>query len=85
MTESTNTLVEWRIDGNDLFMSEGDEYEYYFKYQITGDFLFLAPYDDDLETIMEKDCIAYSSNIEAKDMDTFENTIGVFPTWCNPE
>ena len=85
MTESTNTLVEWRIDGNGLFMSEGDEYEYYFKYKISGDTLFIAPYDYDLETIIEEDCSAYSSNIEAKDRDTFENTIVVFPTWCNPE
>lgn len=89
MAESTGTLIEWRTDDKNLYMVDKDdqEYEYYFRYEISDDVLFMAPYDHDLVTIIGEECIAYSKSSTATDEDDFsEQLVRVaWPDWCTPE
>jgi len=88
LTDSTNTFDEWRVDGNMLYMVDPSEpgYEYYFRYTISDDVLFLAPIDFD-ETVKGEDCTAYSRKAAAIDGDVFEEEVAnvAWPSWCTPE
>jgi len=88
LTDSTNTFDEWRVDGNMLYMVDSSEpgYEYYFRYTISDDVLFLAPIDFD-ETVKGEDCTAYSRKAAAIDWDIFEEEVAnvAWPSWCTPE
>jgi len=89
MEESTGTLIEWRTDNKNLYMVSKDdqEHEYYFRYKISDDVLFMAPYDHDLVTVIGEDCVAYSKSSTATDEDDYSEQIVrvAWPDWCTPE
>ena len=85
-TSSTDASIEeWRIDDNDLLLvwSEEPEYEYYYKYQITGSHLFVAGYNDDFETIANDGCWVMSSDKDGKNENYWNNVNLSLPEWCN--
>ena len=85
-TSSTDASIEeWRIDDNDLLLvwSDDPEYEYYYKYQITGSHLFVAAYDDDLETTVNGGCWVMSSDKDGKNENYWNNVNLNLPEWCN--
>ena len=83
---SDSSIVSWRVlDGNLLLQfTDDDEYEYYYKYQISEDFLFVAPYaDSDLSTVSENDCGVMSSDKDAKNENYWNDVNVSLPEWCN--
>ena len=85
-TSSTDASIEeWRIDDNDLLLvwSDEPEYEYYYKYQITGSHLFVAGYNDDFETIANDGCWVMSSDKDGKNENYWNNVNLSLPEWCN--
>ena len=55
VSDSTGVWNEWRVSGDTLYLvdDEEPEYEYYFKYAISDEVLFIAPldYDDSIQNI----------------------------------
>ena len=78
-------IEEWRIDDNDLLLvwSDDPEYEYYYKYQVTGSHLFIAAYDDDFETTANGGCWVMSSDKDGKNENYWNNANLNPPEWCN--
>jgi hypothetical protein len=89
VVHSDSSIISWRNEGNDLVLQfEGDsEYEYYYVYQISTPYLFIAPYVDSttLETISEDDCVVLSSNQNATNESYWEEANIKSPDWCNLE
>ena len=83
---SDSSIVSWRVLDGDLLLqfADDDEYEYYYKYQISEDFLFVAPYaDSDFNTVAENECLVMSSDKDAKN-ENYWNEVNVSPPeWCN--
>jgi len=79
------SIKEWRIDDSDLLLvwSDEPEYEYYYKYQITGSHLIVASYNDDLETIANGSCWVMSSDKDGKNENYWNNVNMNLPEWCN--
>ena len=85
-SSSSSNLEEWRVSGDMLYLifSDEPEYEYIYIYEVSGDFLFVAPYDYD-DTVMSEECVMYSSN-SAANTETYWDSIVVepkIPTWCD--
>ena len=78
-------IEEWRIDDNDLLLvwSDDPEYEYYYKYQVTGSHLFIAAYGDDFETTANGGCWVMSSDKDGKNENYWNNANLNPPEWCN--
>jgi hypothetical protein len=89
MEETNGTFIEWRTDDKNLYMVDKDdlEHEYFFRYEISDDVIFIAPYDYDLVTVLGEDCTAYSKSSTATDEDDYyEQIVRVaWPDWCTPE
>jgi hypothetical protein len=86
VVHSDSSIISWRDEGNDLFLQfEGDsEYEYYYVYQISESYLFIAPYaDTNRETILENDCIVMSNEENAKNQSYWNEANINPPKWCN--
>jgi len=74
---------EWRTSGDNLYLVDPSEpeYEYYFRYTITNEVLFIAPLDYD-DTVIGEDCVAFVK--EGVDWETKVESVN-FPSWCTPE
>ena len=87
VTETTDTFETWYVRGDDIFF-EDDTYYYKFKYLVTNDIIFLAPYDENGE-LSESDCVAYLYGTNGEDSSYFENKMedasqnGWVPNWCD--
>jgi uncharacterized membrane protein YhaH (DUF805 family) len=82
LEDSTGEWNEWRTDGNKLYLTtpSDPEYEYYFKYSISDEMLFLAPYDDD-NSVMSDSCAGYAINgVNWEDAEYY-----TWPSWCASE
>ena len=83
---SDSSVVGWRVQNEDLLLqwAEEEDYEYYYKYKITNEFLFVAPYaDSDLSTVSENDCWVMSSDKDAKNENYWDDVNVSPPEWCN--
>ena len=89
MEDNATTFVEWRVEGNNLYFvdSTDPEYEYYFRYSMSNNVLFLAPLDYDLVTVVGEDCSAYTRDIAGRGLDEYADLVvrAEWPDWCNPE
>ena len=85
-TSSDNSIIGWRVDGNDLFLEWSDNkgYEYLYKYQISEEFLFVAPYAEaDDGTVSGDECWVMSSDKDGEN-ENYWNDVNVSPPeWCN--
>lgn len=82
---SDSSVVGWRVQDGDLLLqlAENEEYEYYFKYQISNEFLFIAPYEADLRTVSDNDCVVLSGDANATNQSYWDVVILNPPAWCN--
>ena len=82
LDDSTGDWIEWRVDGDDLYLVDAaePEYEYMFRFSISDEMLFLAPIDSD-DSIMSEYCAAYA--IDGVDWDDAEYS--TWPSWCSSE
>ena len=99
VSESTETITQWRTDSNDLYFTfhiDGEDIEIRSIYDIVLDdqgdsLLFMAFYQIDTESgtqtdeIDEGSCVNYSSSISGTENEHFEERRAVFPSWCNPD
>ena len=89
LEDNATTFVEWRVEGNNLYFVDSTDpgYEYYFRYSISNDVLFLAPLDYDLVTVVGEDCSAYTRDRAGKDLDEYTDLVVrvEWPDWCTPE
>ncbi len=89
MEDNATTFVEWRVEGNNLYLVDSTDpgYEYYFRYSISNDVLFVAPIDHDYVSVIEEDCTAHTRGSAGKYDSGFENIVvrAEWPDWCNPE
>ena len=88
VVHSDSSIISWRDEGNDLVLQfeEDSEYEYYYVYQISTPYLFIAPYvDSTLETISRDDCVVLSSNQNATNESYWGEANIKSPDWCNLE
>ena len=85
-TSSDISIIGWRVDGNDLFLEWSDDkgYEYLYKYQISEEFLFVAPYaETDDGTVSGDECWVMSSDKDGEN-ENYWNDVNVSPPeWCN--
>jgi len=86
-TGSADTsIIGWSVDGNDLFLEWSDDrgYEYLYKYQISEEFLFVAPYAEaDDGTVSGDECWVMSSDKDGEN-ENYWNDVNVSPPeWCN--
>jgi hypothetical protein len=86
-TTSTDfSIIEWRVDGDDLFLEWSDDlgYEYSYKYQISEEFLFVAPYAEaDDGTVSEDECLVMSSDKDGENENYWNDVNVSSPEWCN--
>ena len=86
-TTSTDfSIIGWRVDGNDLFLEWSDErgYEYLYKYQISEEFLFIAPYAEaDDGTVSGDECWVMSSDKDGENENYWNDVNFSPPEWCN--
>tara|TARA_Y100001954_G_C15660838_1_gene527647 strand:- start:149 stop:868 length:720 start_codon:yes stop_codon:yes gene_type:complete len=85
-TSSDISIIGWRVDGNDLFLEWSDDrgYEYLYKYQISEEFLFVAPYaDPDDGTVSGDECWAMSSDKDGENENYWNDVNFSPPEWCN--
>jgi len=82
LEDSTGEWSEWRVDGNTLYLTDPDEpdMEYYFRYTISNEVLFLAPLDYD-DSVMSEYCSAYAM----EDVSWEDAEYSTWPSWCAPE
>jgi hypothetical protein len=76
-------FTEWRVDGDMLYLVYPDEpeFEYYYKYSISGDTLFIAPMDYDFTTVVSEDCSAFAKEgVDWENAEYYE-----WPSWCASE
>lgn len=80
-------FTEWRVDGDMLYLTYPDEpdLEYYYKYTISNEVLFIAPmdFDDtgDISVVVSEDCSAFAEEgIDWEEAEYYE-----WPSWCAPE
>ncbi|RZD41241.1 MAG: hypothetical protein CXT70_04880 [Methanobacteriota archaeon] len=82
LEDSTGEWDEWRTNGNYLYLTtpSDPDYEYYFKYSISDEILFLAPYGDD-DSVISDSCSAYAINgVDWEDAGYY-----TWPSWCASE
>jgi|MDSW01.1.fsa_nt_gb hypothetical protein len=74
---------EWRTADDNLYLVDPSEpeYEYYFRYTITDEVLFIAPLDND-DSVVGEDCAAFVK--EGLDWETKVESVNL-PSWCTPE
>lgn len=83
---SDSSVVAWRVQNGNLLLqwADDDEYEYYYKYQISEELLFVAPYaDSDLSTVSENDCWVMSDDVNAQNQSYWDDVTVNPPEWCN--
>jgi len=75
-------FTEWRVDGDMLYLVYPDEpdLEYYYKYSISNEVLFIAPMDFG-DTVVSEDCAAFVK--EGVDWENAEYS--TWPSWCASE
>ena len=85
-SEISNT-ESWRTNGQYLVLKfESDEdMEYYYAFKVQEEFLFIAPYEEDLKTISDENCYVYSSHQNATEESYWETNDIEAPQWCNLE
>ena len=82
VSDSTGVWNEWRVSGDTLYLvdDEEPEYEYYFKYTISYEVLFIAPIDYD-DSIQSENCVAFAADgVEWEDAE-----YTTWPSWCAEE
>ena len=85
-TSSDISIIGWRVDGNDLFLEWSDDrgYEYHYKYQISEEFLFVAPYAEaDDGTVSGDECWVMSSDKDGENENYWNDVNLSPPEWCN--
>jgi hypothetical protein len=82
LDDSTGDWSEWRVDGETLFLVDPNEpeFEYMFRYTISGEMLFLAPMETD-NSVVSEDCSAYA--IQSVNWD--DAKYDEWPSWCTEE
>ena len=82
VSDSEGVWNEWRVSGDTLYLidDEEPEYEYYFKYTISYEVLFIAPIDYD-DSIQSENCVAFAADgVEWEDAE-----YTTWPSWCAEE
>jgi hypothetical protein len=80
-------FTEWRVDGDILYLVYPDEpdFEYYYKYTISNEVLFIAPmdFDDngDITLVVSEECSAFAE----EGIDWEEAEYSTWPSWCDTE
>jgi len=82
LEDSTGEWSEWRVDGNDLYLVDPTEpdMEYFFRYTISHETLFLAPIDDDGSVKSEWCSIYAGGGVDWEDAEYYD-----WPSWCASE
>ena len=80
--DSEEVWIEYRVHRGDLFLVAigEEEYEYLFVYEISGDILFIAPYNDN-GNIDTASCSAYADEKIGWENGLYES----IPSWCDIE
>ncbi|MBL6881924.1 MAG: hypothetical protein ISR25_07220 [Candidatus Poseidoniaceae archaeon] len=82
VSDSEGVWNEWRVSGDTLYLidDEEPEYEYYFKYKISYEVLFIAPIDM-TGSIQSENCVAFATDgVEWEDKE-----YTTWPSWCAEE
>ena len=82
LEDSTGEWSEWRVDGNDLYLVDPTEpdMEYFFRYTISHETLFLAPIDDDGYVKSEWCSVYAGGGVDWEDAEYYD-----WPSWCASE
>jgi hypothetical protein len=88
LEDSEGEFDEWRVDGENVYFVDPDHpnMEYYFRYLISNDVLFIAPlnYDD---SVISEECVVFIRGEMGSKQAYFEEGIEDvdLPSWCIPE